>query len=107
MNNKSKFQVIGLKDSGVTRRNTLKGAGAFAGSMALGLAAPAVHAQTKVVRFLNGEPSADSVRALRVAAAQYEKITGVQVRIDSVPGGATFQKLQASIQLGNLMILEH
>jgi multiple sugar transport system substrate-binding protein len=85
---------------GIGRRNALKSVGALAGGMAIGLAAPAVHTQTKVVRFLNGEPSSDSVRALRVAAAQYERVTGVQVRIDSVPGGAAFQKLQASIQAG-------
>jgi multiple sugar transport system substrate-binding protein len=85
---------------GLSRRNAIKAVGSVVGGLAFGLAAPAVHAQQKLVKFLNGEPSADSVRALRFAAAQYEKTTGVQVRIDSVPGSAEFQKLQASIQAG-------
>lgn len=85
---------------GMSRRAALKGVGVLAGGLALGFPAPAVHAQQRIIRFLNGEPSADSVRALRTAAADYEKMTGVQVRIDSVPGGAAFQKLQTSLQAG-------
>ena len=100
MSDKTAEQKATVPGAAVSRREALKSAGALAGGVALGLAAPAVLSQPKIVRFLNGEPSSDSVRALRVAAAQYEKITGVQVRIDSVPGGAAFQKLQASIQAG-------
>jgi len=82
------------------RRAVIKGLGAAAGLAALGVKAPYVNASEKVIRFLNGEPSADSVRAMRFAAAQYEKETGVRVQMDSLPVGKAFEKLQASIQSG-------
>ena len=68
-------------------RKVIKGMGAAAGAAALGLHAPFVHAADKVIRFLNGEPSAESVRAMRFAAAQYEKETGIKVQMDTVPAG--------------------
>lgn len=83
-----------------SRRSVIKGLGAAAGVAALGIKAPYVNAAEKMIRFLNAEPSADSVRAMRFAAAQYEKETGVKVQMDSVPGGKSFEKLQASIQAG-------
>lgn len=94
-----------------TRRQVLAG---IAGGTALStLAAPAVHAQAKTIRFLNAEPSVASVRALRFAAAQYERETGIEVVIDSVPAGDAFTKLQASIRagrpydIGTLIFLAH
>lgn len=84
---------------GVSRRTIIKGLGAAAAAP-ITLSAPNVLAADKTVRFLNAEPSRDSVRALRFAAAQYEKETGIKVQIDSVPGGKAFDKLTASIQSG-------
>ena len=66
-----------------SRRRVITTAATGAALMALG--APAVHAQTKTIRFLNAEPGRESVRALRVAAAEYEKQTGVKVVVDTVP----------------------
>lgn len=84
---------------GPSRRTILKGVGAAAGA-ATGLYAPFVHAQTKTIRFLNGEPSRESVRAMQFAAAQYEKERGITVQMDSVPAGGAFDKVQASIKGG-------
>ena len=80
-----------------SRRSVVKGLGAAA---AVSLYAPAVHAQQKEIRFLNGEPTVESVRAMKVAAAQYEKETGVRVQMDTIPVGKAFDKLQASIKGG-------
>ena len=81
------------------RRTVLKGAAAFgAASMALG--APRVLAQDKQLRFLNSEPSRESVAVLQKAAADYESQTGVAVTIDTVPPGEAWSKLQASIASG-------
>lgn len=87
---------------GLSRRSVLKAAGALAGgAMASGLAAPAVHAQGgKTLRFLNTETSIDSIRALRVAAAEYEKLTGTKVVIDSVPLDGAFTKVTTSLRGG-------
>ncbi|MEM6901883.1 MAG: extracellular solute-binding protein [Pseudomonadota bacterium] len=97
------------------RRTVIKGIGAAAtaGAAASVIGAPAVHAQKKQLRFLNAEPSAASVEALRVAAAEWEAKTGVEVVIDSVPAGDAFNKLQASIRagrpydVGTLIFLAH
>lgn len=82
----------------VSRRSVLKSAAAGAALMAVG--APAVFAQPKVLRFLNAEPGRESVRALRVAAAEYEKKTGVKVVIDTVPPDDAYNKLQSAIAAG-------
>lgn len=79
------------------RRTLIKAAAAGAAV----LAAPAIHAQQKTIRFLNGEPARESVQALRNAAAEYEKKTGVKVVIDTVPSDDSFGKIQASISAGN------
>lgn len=86
----------------LSRRSVLKAAGALAGGvMAGGLAAPAVHAQgTKTIRFLNTETSIDSIRALKVAAAEYEKQFGTKVVIDSVPLDGAFTKVTTSLRGG-------
>ena len=82
-----------------TKRRTLLMAAASGAAV---LAAPAIHAQQqKTIRFLNGEPSRDSVQALRNAADEYEKKTGVKVIIDTVPADDSFGKLQAAISSGN------
>lgn len=85
----------------VSRRVVLQGIGAAASAAVVGLEAPYVNAADKVIRFLNGEPSAESVRALRVAAAQYEKVKGIKVQIDSVPTARQFERVQASIAGGS------
>jgi multiple sugar transport system substrate-binding protein len=82
----------------VGRRDVLKSVAAGVALMTVG--APAVIAQPKTLRFLNAEPGRDSVRALRVAAAEYEKQFGVKVVIDTVPPDAAYSKLQASIAAG-------
>ena len=82
--------------SSQTRRTLLKTAAAGAAV----LMAPAIHAQQKTIRFLNGEPSRESVAALRNVAAEYEKKTGVKVVIDTVPSDESFGKIQASISSG-------
>ena len=86
----------------LSRRSVLKAAGAIAGGVvAGGLAAPAVHAQgTKTIRFLNTETSIDSIRALKVAAAEYEKQFGTKVVIDSVPLDGAFTKVTTSLRGG-------
>jgi len=81
-----------------SRRRVITTAATGAALMALG--APAVHAQTKTIRFLNAEPSRESVRAWRVAAAEYEKQTGVKVVVDTVPPDDAYSKLQASLSSG-------
>jgi multiple sugar transport system substrate-binding protein len=88
--------------SDLSRRSVLKAAGALAGGvMAGGLAAPAVHAQgTKTIRFLNAETSIDSIRALKVAAAEYERQFGTKVVIDSVPLDGVFTKVTTSLRGG-------
>ncbi len=83
-----------------SRRTVIKGLGATAGAAAVSLHAPFVHAQQKTIRFLNGEPTVESVRAMKFAAAQYEKETGVKVQMDTVPAGKAFNKLQASLKGG-------
>jgi len=90
----------GTLNQGSSRRTVIKGMGAAAGAAAVGLHAPFVHAADKVIRFLNGEPSAESVRAMRFAAAQYEKETGIKVQMDTVPAGKAYEKVQASIKSG-------
>ena len=55
----------------VSRRKVIKGIGAATGAAAVGLKAPFVHAAEKEIRFLNGEPTVESVRAMKFAAAQY------------------------------------
>ena len=84
----------------VSRRKVIKGIGAATGVAALGLKAPFVHAAQKEIRFLNGEPTVESVRAMKFAAAQYEKETGVKVQMDTVPVGKAFDKLQTAIKAG-------
>lgn len=75
-------------------------AGAAVGSTGL-LGFPAVHAQaTTTLRLLNNETSVDSNRALRVAAAEYERANRVKIVVDSVPIDDTFPKIQASIKAG-------
>jgi multiple sugar transport system substrate-binding protein len=88
--------------SDLSRRSLLKAAGAIAGGVvAGGIAAPAVHAQsTKTIRFLNTETSIDSIRALKVAAAEYEKQFGTKVVIDSVPLDGAFTKVTTSLRGG-------
>ena len=92
-----------IKDTnrrGRSRRTVIKGIGATAGVAAVGLYAPFVHSADKTIRFLNGEPSRESVRAMRFAAAQYEKEKGVKVQMDTVPAGKAYEKVQASIKSG-------
>ena len=84
----------------VPRRKVLQGIGAATGAAALGIHAPFVHAKQKEIRFLNGEPTVESVRAMKFAAAQYEKETGVKVQMDTVPVGKAFDKIQTSIKAG-------
>ena len=84
---------------GLSRRQfvTTVSAGAAAGA----LFAPAVHAQSrKTVRMLNNETSIDTIRALRVAAAEYERATGISVTVDTAPIEDTFTKLTTSIRAG-------
>ena len=82
-----------------SRRSVLSGVAA--GSAAIALQAPFVQAQQKKLRFLWGEPTVESVRAIKVAAAQYEKVKGIKVEIDTAPVDKLFEKLQASIKGGN------
>lgn len=85
---------------GSSRRTVIKGIGAAAGVAAVGLHAPFVHSADKTIRFLNGEPSRESVRAMRFAAAQYEKEKGIKVQMDTIPAGKAYEKVQASIKSG-------
>ena len=89
-----------IEGKNISRRRVLQGMGAAAGTAAVGLHAPYIHAKQKEIRFLNGEPSVQSVRAMRFAAAQYEKETGVKVQMDTVPAGKAFEKVQTSIKGG-------
>lgn len=81
------------------RRKLIKAAG---GAAVLGpLGFPSVHAKSKAtLRFLNDETSVDSIRSLRVAAAEYERKFGTKVIIDSVPIDGVFPKIEASIKAG-------
>lgn len=85
------------KTGGLSRRSLLTaGAGAAAATIYM----PAVHSQVHELRFLNGEPAVDSVRALRVAAAQYEKERRIKVTIDTVPSGDAYTRTVAAIKGG-------
>jgi multiple sugar transport system substrate-binding protein len=95
-----KSEKIGITEKEISRRKILQGMGAVAGTAALSLHAPYIHAKQKEIRFLNGEPSVQSVRAMRFAAAQYEKETGIKVQMDTVPAGKAFEKVQTSIKGG-------
>ncbi|OLI64531.1 ABC transporter substrate-binding protein, partial [Xanthomonas oryzae pv. oryzae] len=73
--------------SNIDRRTLIKGAGAVGAGLAAGmLGTPAVWGQgKKTLRFLNTETSIDSIRALKVACAESERLTGTPVIVDSVP----------------------
>jgi len=96
---KSKSTAVRDTAATVSRRSVL--AGAAAGGATMTLAAPFVHAQQKRIRFLNGEPTVESVRAIKVAAAQYEKVKGIKVEVDTVPVDKLWEKTQTSIKGGN------
>ena len=82
-----------------TRRKVVAATAAAGALGALGF--PAVHAQSTVtLRILNNETSVDSNRALRVAAAEYERKYRTRIVVDSVPIDDTFPKIQASIKAG-------
>ncbi len=82
-----------------TRRKIVAASAAVGAIGALGF--PAVHAQSTVtLRILNNETSVDSNRALRVAAAEYERKYRTRIVVDSVPIDDTFPKIQASIKAG-------
>ncbi|GAA4015382.1 ABC transporter substrate-binding protein [Actimicrobium antarcticum] len=82
----------------VGRRDVLKSVAA--GIALMGIGVPPVLAQQKTLRFLNAEPGRDSVRALRVAAAEYEKKFGIKVVIDTVPPDDAYNKIQTAIAAG-------
>ena len=83
----------------VSRRTVLRSATAALAAAAL--PAPAVLGQArKQIRFLNAETSIDSIRALKVAAAEYERVAGVEVVIDSVPLADVFTKVTTSLRSG-------
>lgn len=85
--------------TGFDRRTLLTGTAA--GLAAGAFPAPAVRGQgRKTLRFLNTETSLDSVRALRVAAAEYERAAGTKVVIDSVPIDDAFTKVTTSLRGG-------
>jgi len=85
--------------SRIDRRTLIKGAGV--GLAAATLGAPAVWGQgKKTLRFLNTETSIDSIRALKVACAEYEKQFGTQVIVDSVPLDGAFTKVTTSLRGG-------
>lgn len=87
--------------NGVSRRTFVKMSAAAGGAAAFAGYAPAVLGQSnKQLRFLNSEPSQESVAVLDKAAAEWEQMTGVRIVIDSVGPGEAWQKLQASIAAG-------
>lgn len=96
--NKASKPTQSIIQGKIQRREILKAAVAGAALFAGG--SPAIHAQQKTIRFLNAEPSRDSVKALRVAAAEYERISKVKVVIDTVVPDDAYNKLQASIAAG-------
>lgn len=91
--------------SNIDRRTLIKGAGAVGAGIAAGtLGAPAVWGQgKKTIRFLNTETSIDSIRALKVACAEYERQFGTQVIVDSVPLDDAFTKVTTRCAAVNLM----
>jgi multiple sugar transport system substrate-binding protein len=86
----------------IDRRTLIKGAGAIGAGLATGtLGAPAVWGQgKKTIRFLNTETSIDSIRALKVACAEYERQFGTKVVVDSVPLDDAFTKVTTSLRGG-------
>lgn len=90
------------KPGGVSRRTLIKSAGLLGTALAAGtLGAPAVWGQgKKTIRFLNTETSIDSIRALKVACAEYEKQFGTQIIVDSVPLDDAFTKVTTSLRGG-------
>lgn len=87
----------------VTRRQTLRGAGAAGLGLAMsGLAAPALRAQpTRPIRFLNCETGKDTLSFFGKAVQEYQDKTGVEVVVDSVPLGESFTKITNGIRSGN------
>ncbi|HYD64586.1 ABC transporter substrate-binding protein [Azospirillum sp.] len=101
-------------DGSLTRRRFLATTGGAAvAAAASSLPAPAVHAQVHELRFLNAEPAVDSVRALRVAAAQYERERRVKITIDTVPVGDAYTRMVSAIRggkpydIGTLIFVAH
>ncbi|ABM57632.1 ABC transporter substrate-binding protein [Verminephrobacter eiseniae] len=83
------------------RRRTLIRRGSAALGAALTLGAPTVWGQgKKTLRFLNSETSIDSIRALKVACADYERQFGTRIVIDSVPIDDAFIKVTTSLRGG-------
>lgn len=101
----------GTRRRGFGRRTLI--AGGTAAAAYAGLPMPAVHAQVRELRFLNAEPGIDSVRALRVAAAQYERERRVKVVIDTVPPGDAYTRMVSAIRggrpydIGTLIFVAH
>ncbi|RAH99299.1 ABC transporter substrate-binding protein [Acuticoccus sediminis] len=84
-----------------TRRQTLRGVGALGAGIALsGLAAPALRAQGRPIRFLNCETGKDSLAFFAKAAEEYQAKTGIEVIVDSVPLAETFTKITNGIRSG-------
>ena len=86
------------KNGAISRRTVLKAAGAAAAAGIL--RPPYVRAQTRELRLLNDQTTADSIKALKDAAAQYEKERGIKVTIDSVPSEELYPRVLAGIRGG-------
>lgn len=95
-----KSEVTSSGAGAINRRSLLKTAGALAASTGV-LGAPAVLAQkTKKIRFLNIETAEGSKEVLLKGAAEYKKLTGVEVEIDTNSLDQAWIKVQASIRAG-------
>lgn len=98
----NKKTVKGGTSLNIDRRALIRVAGAVgAGLAANTLGSPVVWGQSKkTLRFLNTETSIDSIRALKVACAEYERQFGTQIVVDSVPLDDAFTKVTTSLRGG-------
>jgi len=85
-------------NAGISRRTVLKAAGAAAAASII--QAPFVHAATRELRLLNDQTTAESIKALKDAAALYEKERGIKVIVDSVPSEELYPRILAGIRGG-------
>jgi multiple sugar transport system substrate-binding protein len=85
-------------NGGISRRTVLKAAGAAAAASII--QAPFVHAATRELRLLNDQTTAESIKALKDAAALYEKERGIKVIVDSVPSEELYPRILAGIRGG-------
>jgi multiple sugar transport system substrate-binding protein len=87
----------------INRRQFLRGVGALgAGTMVGSILPRQTRAAKKEIRFQNTEADPNTIKYLDAVAAEYEKLTGIGVKMEHLPvGGEAFQKALMGIKTGH------